>query len=242
MFDKQTIRTVDVKGKRVLVRVDINVPVKDGKVTSDARIAASMPTVEHCMKAGAKVMVMSHRGRPEEGSEVLDQRPRQDLAAVQEQQPRPAVAAAVGPEDRAAVDPIRDPRRGIARTVGEDRRPEDLAAELATLREWLMFDWEAGWGTDDFELEVDDGQANPGSRQTDTVTVKINRAPQITSTIDPAFGSISTTCRGSTAKRRSPCTARPVGLLTPVSQSGSTRVPSSETRAIDWRPAPRLGL
>ncbi|NNG13711.1 MAG: phosphoglycerate kinase, partial [Gammaproteobacteria bacterium] len=58
---------LDLAGKRVLIRADLNVPVKDGKVTSDARIAASMPTVEHCMKAGASVMVMSHRGRPEEG-------------------------------------------------------------------------------------------------------------------------------------------------------------------------------
>jgi phosphoglycerate kinase len=58
---------LELAGKRVLIRADLNVPVKDGKVTSDARIAASMPTIEHCMKAGAKVMVMSHRGRPEEG-------------------------------------------------------------------------------------------------------------------------------------------------------------------------------
>ncbi|MGB5301507.1 MAG: phosphoglycerate kinase [Thiogranum sp.] len=58
---------LDLAGKRVLIRADLNVPVKDGKVTSDARITASMPTVEHCMKAGAKVMLMSHRGRPEEG-------------------------------------------------------------------------------------------------------------------------------------------------------------------------------
>ena len=58
---------LDLAGKRVLIRSDLNVPVKDGKVTSDARITASMPTVEHCMKAGASVMVMSHRGRPEEG-------------------------------------------------------------------------------------------------------------------------------------------------------------------------------
>ena len=58
---------LDLSGKRVLIRADLNVPVKDGKVTSDARISASMPTVEHCMKAGASVMVMSHRGRPEEG-------------------------------------------------------------------------------------------------------------------------------------------------------------------------------
>jgi phosphoglycerate kinase len=58
---------LDLAGKRVLIRADLNVPVKDGKVTSDARITASMPTIEHCMKAGARVMVMSHRGRPQEG-------------------------------------------------------------------------------------------------------------------------------------------------------------------------------
>jgi len=58
---------LDLAGKRVLIRADLNVPVKEGKVTSDARITASMPTIEHCMKAGASVMVMSHRGRPEEG-------------------------------------------------------------------------------------------------------------------------------------------------------------------------------
>ncbi|MCG7973849.1 MAG: phosphoglycerate kinase [Candidatus Thiodiazotropha taylori] len=58
---------LDLAGKRVLIRADLNVPVKDGKVTSDARITASMPTIKHCAKAGAKVMVMSHRGRPEEG-------------------------------------------------------------------------------------------------------------------------------------------------------------------------------
>jgi len=58
---------LDLAGKRVLIRADLNVPVKDGKVTSDARIAASMPTIELCARAGAKVMVFSHRGRPEEG-------------------------------------------------------------------------------------------------------------------------------------------------------------------------------
>ncbi|MEW8015200.1 MAG: phosphoglycerate kinase [Candidatus Sedimenticola endophacoides] len=58
---------LDLAGKRVLIRADLNVPVKEGKVTSDARISASMPTIEHCLKAGARVMVMSHRGRPEEG-------------------------------------------------------------------------------------------------------------------------------------------------------------------------------
>ena len=70
---------LDLAGKRVLIRADLNVPVKDGKVTSDARITASMPTIEHCMKAGAKVQVMSHRGRPEEGK-VDDENSMQPIA------------------------------------------------------------------------------------------------------------------------------------------------------------------
>ena len=63
------IRVTDLSqaGKRVLIRSDLNVPVKDGKVTSDARITASMRTIEHCLNAGAKVMVTSHLGRPTEG-------------------------------------------------------------------------------------------------------------------------------------------------------------------------------
>jgi phosphoglycerate kinase len=58
---------LDLAGKRVLIRQDLNVPIKDGKVSSDKRIQASLPTIEHCVKAGAKVMVMSHLGRPTEG-------------------------------------------------------------------------------------------------------------------------------------------------------------------------------
>ncbi len=58
---------LDLKGKRVFIRADLNVPVKDGKVTSDARITASMATINHCLRQGAKVMVTSHLGRPEEG-------------------------------------------------------------------------------------------------------------------------------------------------------------------------------
>ncbi len=58
---------LDLAGKRVLIREDLNVPVKDGVVTSDARIRASLPTIELALKAGAKVIVMSHLGRPTEG-------------------------------------------------------------------------------------------------------------------------------------------------------------------------------
>ena len=58
---------LDLAGKRVLIREDLNVPVKDGKVTSDARILASMPTIKMALEAGARVMATSHLGRPTEG-------------------------------------------------------------------------------------------------------------------------------------------------------------------------------
>jgi phosphoglycerate kinase len=61
------ITDLDLKGKRVFIRADMNVPVSGGKVTSDARITASMRTIEYCLNAGARVMVTSHLGRPTEG-------------------------------------------------------------------------------------------------------------------------------------------------------------------------------
>jgi len=93
-------------GKRVLIRVDMNVPLKNGVIGDDTRIRASLPSIEHCLKAGASVILMTHLGRPTEG----EPQPEDSLAPV---------AARLSELLGQSVTVAADWQAGVALTAGE---------------------------------------------------------------------------------------------------------------------------
>ncbi len=132
---------LDLAGKRVFIRADLNVPVKNGKVTSDARITASMPTIEFALKAGAKVMVTSHLGRPTEG-EFSEENSLQPVADV--------MASKLGKPVRVIRDWVNGGFEVAAGEVvllencrinkGEKKNVEDTAKKYAALCDIFVMD------------------------------------------------------------------------------------------------------
>ncbi len=138
MFDKKTIKDVDVRGKRVLVRVDFNVPMADGAVTDDSRIRAALPTIRYLIDHGARVVLMSHLGRPKGEPD-----PQYSLKPVRRTLQRLLgrnvffAPETVGPETAEAVDRLIDGEvlmlENVRFNAGEKANDPQFAKELAAL-------------------------------------------------------------------------------------------------------------
>lgn len=135
--------SLDISGKRVLIREDLNVPIEDGVISSDARIRAAIPTLTWAVGQGAKVMVMSHLGRPEEGLPISDQ-PAVSLSPIAER-----LQALSGLKVRLVTDYLDgyEPRDGevalfenIRINKGESKNDEGLARKLAALADVFVMD------------------------------------------------------------------------------------------------------
>jgi 3-phosphoglycerate kinase len=144
-MNKRSVRDLDVGGKRVLVRVDFNVPVKDGEVTDDTRIRRALPTIRHLLSEGARPVLISHLGRPKGEP---DPKYMMDPVAARLgellDEPVKKLDAAVGPE---VVEALEDwDGRGVVLLEnsrfypGETKNDPDLADQLASLADLYVDD------------------------------------------------------------------------------------------------------
>ena len=107
-MDTKTVRDVDVAGRRVFVRADLNVPLEDGRITDDTRIRASLPTIVHLLERGATVILASHLGRPKgKVNDALRLKPVADRLSQLLGRPVRMTGDALGPGVQVAVDKLR---------------------------------------------------------------------------------------------------------------------------------------
>jgi len=145
MFNKKTIRDIDVKGKKVLVRVDFNVPLKDGAVGDDTRIRAALPTIQYLLDGGAAVILCSHLGRPKGGPD-----PKYSLKPVAEylgkliKAPVTFAEDCIGPVAEAAVAALKPGGVLVLENTrfypGEEKNDLELAQKMASLAEVFVND------------------------------------------------------------------------------------------------------
>lgn len=137
-MNKKTVRDIDLKNKRVLMRVDFNVPMADGKVTDDKRIRAALPTIQYCLDQGAAVLLASHLGRPKGGSD-----PEFSLRAAAEvlssllARPVKMAPDCVGPEVEAMAKELKPGEVIMLENTrfhkGEEKNDLELAKQMAAL-------------------------------------------------------------------------------------------------------------
>ncbi|MDQ5817014.1 MAG: phosphoglycerate kinase, partial [Actinomycetota bacterium] len=145
MMNKRSVRDLDVQGKKVLVRVDFNVPVKDGEVTDDTRISRALPTIRYLLSEGARPILISHLGRPKGEP---DPKYAMDPVAKRLQEllgePVLKLDAAVGPEVEEALGDWDG--RGVVLLEnsrfypGETKNDPDLSEQLASLADLYVDD------------------------------------------------------------------------------------------------------
>ena len=144
-YNKKSVESIDVKGKRVLCRCDFNVPTKGGKITSDKRIVAALPTIEYLMKHGAKVILCSHMGKPKG-----EWKPELSLKIVADRLSellgKEVIMAAdvVGEDAKAKAAALQDGDVMLLENVryikGETKNDPELSKELASLADIFVND------------------------------------------------------------------------------------------------------
>ncbi len=144
-MNKKTVRDVDLKGKRVLMRVDFNVPIKDGKITDDTRIRAALPTIQYVLDQGASVILMSHLGRPKDGPDPkYTMRPTADRLAELLGRPVQFCPETVGPQAEAAAAALKPGDVLVLENTrfypGETKNDMQLAQQMARLGDMYVDD------------------------------------------------------------------------------------------------------
>lgn len=145
MFDKKTVEDIDVSRKKVLVRCDFNVPLADGEITDDKRIAASLPTIKYLLSKDAAVILCSHLGRPKNGpEEKFSMKP---VARRLEQllgQPVALAADVVGEDAQAKAKALKPGEVMLLENVrfekGETKNDPELSAKFAALADIFVND------------------------------------------------------------------------------------------------------